>query len=129
MQKWPKARIGRIYTIDAAHWLPGVSEGHKCSRMHGHTYTVEITAFGEVSPHTGMVIDFADISRLIKPILERLDHRVLNDIIENPTAENIAAYIMVEYPQKNIERVRVWETQRSWAEVWADWARVVKDGR
>jgi 6-pyruvoyltetrahydropterin/6-carboxytetrahydropterin synthase len=128
MRKWPKARIGRIYTFDAAHWLPGVPEGHKCRNMHGHTYTVELTAFGEVSPQTGMVVDFAMLDESMRPILARLDHGVLNDVIENPTAENIARFILAEFPQKFIERVRVRETPRSWAEVWADWARVVKNG-
>lgn len=81
--------------FEAAHRLPNVPEGHKCSRLHGHSFRVEIHVRGDVDPHSGWVMDFADIKAAFKPLLDQLDHYYLNDIsgLENPTSENIARWI------------------------------------
>lgn len=83
------------FRFEAAHHLPNVPAGHKCGRLHGHSFRVEIHVDGPVDPHTGWVIDFADIKAAFKPILNRLDHFYLNEIegLENPTSENIAIWI------------------------------------
>lgn len=83
------------FRFEAAHHLPNVPVGHKCGRLHGHSFRVEIHVDGPVDPHTGWVIDFADIKAAFKPILNRLDHFYLNEIegLENPTSENIAIWI------------------------------------
>lgn len=86
------------FTFEAAHRLPNVPPDHKCHRLHGHSYRVELHVRGPVHPHTGMVMDFADIKAAFKPILDRLDHYYLNEIdgLENPTSEVLARWIWRE---------------------------------
>lgn len=87
--------IFKVFTFEAAHRLPNVPEGHKCARLHGHSFRVELHLSGELDPHLGWVVDFADVKAVFKPILERLDHHYLNDIpgLENPTSERISVWI------------------------------------
>lgn len=87
-------RIWREYGFEAAHWLPNVPEGHKCGRMHGHSYRVEIHIAGSLDDD-GWVCDFSTIDVAWSPAFETLDHRCLNDVpgLENPTSENVARYI------------------------------------
>ena len=87
--------IWKEFTFDAAHVLPNVPEGHKCRRLHGHTYRVRIYVSGEPDDRVGWVMDFGDIKAAFEPILDRLDHYYLNDIegLENPTAEVLARWI------------------------------------
>jgi 6-pyruvoyltetrahydropterin/6-carboxytetrahydropterin synthase len=89
------AEIFKEFTFEAAHRLPFVPEGHKCARLHGHSYRVEIHVSGEVDPDAGWVLDFADIKDAFKPLLAKLDHYYLNEIegLENPTSENLARWI------------------------------------
>ncbi|EOM3220843.1 TPA: 6-carboxytetrahydropterin synthase QueD [Escherichia coli] len=83
------------FTFEAAHRLPHVPEGHKCGRLHGHSFMVLLEITGEVDPHTGWIIDFAELKAAFKPTYERLDHHYLNDIpgLENPTSEVLAKWI------------------------------------
>lgn len=83
------------FRFEAAHWLPNVPEGHKCRRMHGHSFRGEIAVRGEVDPKTGWLIDFADLKRAVDPIIHELDHYCLNDIagLENPTSEMVAVWL------------------------------------
>ncbi len=85
----------RSFTFEAAHHLPNVPAGHKCRRLHGHSYQVEIHVVGDVDPETGMVIDFAVIADAFEPLRARLDHYYLNEVegLQNPTSENLAAWI------------------------------------
>lgn len=87
--------IFKIFTIEAAHRLPNVPEGHKCARLHGHSFRVEIHVSGKVEPQAGWVMDFADLKHAFGPLYERLDHHYLNEIpgLENPTSENLARWI------------------------------------
>ncbi len=87
--------IFKQFNFDAAHFLPNVPEGHKCKNVHGHTYRMTLFFEGEIDPHFGWVIDFADIKSGISPVIDLLDHTLLNDIegLENPTCENIAVWI------------------------------------
>lgn len=87
--------IFKEFSFEAAHRLPNVPEGHKCARLHGHSFHVRVTVSGEPGPETGWVMDFADIKRAVSPVQERLDHYYLNDIagLENPTSEAIAKWI------------------------------------
>jgi 6-pyruvoyltetrahydropterin/6-carboxytetrahydropterin synthase len=84
------------FTFEAAHRLPFVAPGHKCARLHGHSYRVIVHVEGPVDTATGMVMDFADIKAAVKPIIdEHLDHYYLNDVpgLENPTSENLARWV------------------------------------
>lgn len=85
----------KIFTLEAAHRLPHVPEGHKCARLHGHSFRIEVVVRGSVDPRTGWVMDFADIKAAFQPIHEQLDHRYLNEIegLENPTSEELARWI------------------------------------
>jgi 6-pyruvoyltetrahydropterin/6-carboxytetrahydropterin synthase len=91
-------RLAKSFGFEAAHWLPTFPEGHKCRRMHGHSFKVEIIVEGDVEPEKGFLIDYGDIKRAVAPLEDRLDHRVLNEIegLENPTSEVIAAWIWNE---------------------------------
>ena len=83
------------FRFEAAHRLPRVPEGHKCGRLHGHSFQVVLHVDGPVDEEVGWVVDFADIKRAFAPILDRLDHHYLNEIegLENPTSENLARWI------------------------------------
>jgi len=87
--------IFRVFTLEAAHRLPNVPPGHKCARLHGHSFRIELHVAGEVDSHTGWVMDFADVSAAFRPVFEQLDHCYLNDVpgLENPTSENLARWI------------------------------------
>ncbi len=90
--------LRRSFQFEAAHLLPRLPETHKCRRLHGHSFQVELVVRGECDPHLGWLMDYADIKAAFQPVWERLDHRYLNDIpgLENPTSENIAAWIWQE---------------------------------
>lgn len=87
--------IYKVLRFEAAHRLPNVPEGHKCARLHGHSYRIELQVSGEVDPHTGMVQDYADIKAAFHPLYEVLDHNYLNDIpgLANSTSEILAQWI------------------------------------
>jgi 6-pyruvoyltetrahydropterin/6-carboxytetrahydropterin synthase len=87
--------IFKEFVFEAAHRLPHVPEGHKCARLHGHSFTAQIYISGEVDPSTGWVVDFADIKTAFAPYYDVLDHHYLNEIegLDNPTSENIAVWI------------------------------------
>lgn len=89
------AEIYREFTFEAAHRLPNVPEGHKCARLHGHSYRVEVHVSGFVPDDTGWVCDFGDIKAAFKPLDDQLDHRYLNEVLglENPTSEVLAKWI------------------------------------
>lgn len=87
--------IFKEFTFEAAHRLPNVPPGHKCARLHGHSFHVRVSVRGAVGATTGWVMDFADIKAAIAPVEAQLDHFYLNEIpgLENPTSEVIARWI------------------------------------
>ena len=87
--------ISKTFRFEAAHRLPNVPADHKCSKLHGHSYRVIVTVTGQVEQETGWVMDFAEIKRVVEPIIEKLDHSCLNDIegLENPTSEMLARWL------------------------------------
>jgi 6-pyruvoyl tetrahydropterin synthase/QueD family protein len=91
----PIAEIFKEFTFEAAHRLPHVPEGHKCGRLHGHSFRVEIHIGGPVEPESGWLMDFAEVKYHFEPLYRQLDHNYLNEIegLENPTSENIACWI------------------------------------
>ena len=83
------------FRFEAAHFLPNVPEGHKCRRIHGHSFRGEVAVRGPVGDHTGWVMDFADLKQAVEPLIDRLDHYLLNEVegLQNPTSERIAMWL------------------------------------
>lgn len=88
-------QLRRTFQFEAAHRLPRVDPGHKCARLHGHSFVAEIVVEGEVDPHLGWVMDYSDIKAAFAPLHRQLDHNYLNEIpgLENPTSELLARWI------------------------------------
>jgi 6-pyruvoyltetrahydropterin/6-carboxytetrahydropterin synthase len=89
------AEIFTEFSFEAAHRLPHVPDGHKCGRLHGHSFRVALHVAGAVEPESGWLIDYAEIKQRFGPLLAMLDHTYLNEIegLDNPTSENIARWI------------------------------------
>ena len=87
--------IYKEFGFESAHRLPNVPEGHKCARLHGHSFRVSVHVEGPVGDDTGWVCDYADISEACEPVRVELDHRYLNEIdgLANPTSEVLARWI------------------------------------
>ena len=106
--------IFKEFSIEAAHRLPHVPEGHKCARLHGHSFKVTIFVEGPVGDATGWIMDFGDIKSAFAPIYQQLDHHYLNDIqgLENPTSENLAAWIWHQLKPRLplLSRIQIKET-------------------
>ena len=87
--------IRKSFTIEAAHRLPNLPATHKCARLHGHSFTIEIAVGGTMDPDKGWIMDYGDIKQAFQPLFDRLDHNYLNDIagLENPTSEHLAMWI------------------------------------
>ena len=87
--------LRKTFQFEAAHLLPHLPAGHKCRRLHGHSFQVEVVVAGPLDARLGWVMDYADISAAFKPLREKLDHYYLNEIpgLENPTSEEIAVWI------------------------------------
>lgn len=106
--------VFKEFTFDSAHYLPNVPIGHKCARLHGHTYRIKIGVAGRVDPHTGFVIDFGDLKVIVKTLIDQLDHTLLNDTIANPTCENLAEYFWESlFNSLPLSFIEVWETPTS----------------
>lgn len=107
-------RLVHEFRFEAAHRLPKVPEGHKCSRLHGHSFKVEIAVAGPVNEETGWFIDFATISEAWEPIHAVLDHNYLNEIpgLSNPTSEVLAGWIWQRLLPKlpSLVRITILET-------------------
>ncbi len=107
-------RLVKEFRFEAAHRLPNVPEGHKCWRLHGHSFRIEVAVSGPVSPDTGWFLDYDLVDGAFRPLQDALDHRYLNEIpgLENPTSEHLAAWIwhrlLPSLP--SLERVTVFET-------------------
>jgi len=120
-------QIRKTFRFEAAHVLP--HHPGKCSRLHGHSYRVEVAVRGPLAisgPSQGMVVDFDELSAIVKPrIIERLDHSSLNDVLPNPTAELIALWIWDELEPvlPRLFEVVVWETRSACAVVRSEDAR------
>ncbi len=119
-----RTEISKTFALEAAHRLPHVPKGHKCERLHGHSFQVTVHVRGDVDPHFGWIVDFAEITRAWAPLHELLDHRFLNEVpgLENPTSENLARFILerVTLPSGKVHAVSVAETCTSRCIVYAD---------
>ena len=118
-----KFTVSKQFSFEDAHSLPHLPEGHKCRNIHGHSYVVEVFCTGPLDAR-GFVVDYAEISAAMKPIVEKLDHRNLNDVLPClTTAENVGQWIMVQLDQSGklpaqiVSRVDVYETARTCVKV------------
>ena len=113
-------RVTATYSFEAAHFLPKVPEGHKCRRLHGHNYRVDVSVTGGLDAR-GFVLDYAELDALVQPIIDEIDHRCLNDIpgLDNPTSEILALWLRDRIAAKAGLKptIRVWETPRYLVEV------------
>lgn len=107
-------RLVKSFTFEAAHRLPNMPEGHKCGRLHGHSFRVELACEGPPDPRTGILVDFADIKAGFKPLYSQLDHHYLNEIpgLDNPTSEVLALWIWerLKPALPSLSQVTVFET-------------------
>lgn len=112
--------IFKEFRIEAAHLLPNVPEGHKCRRLHGHSFLIGVHVSGEVGEASGWVCDFADLSAAFTPLFDQLDHRYLNEVpgLENPTSEHLARWVWDRLAPElpGLSRVVVHETCTSGCE-------------
>ena len=112
-----QAEVIKTFRFEAAHSLPNAPDGHKCRRLHGHNYRVDVHVTGEVDPQAGWVLDFAQIARAVEPILAELDHHCLNDIpgLANSTSEQIARYLWdrIGGALPGLSAVTIWESDTS----------------
>lgn len=112
--------ISKRFDFDAAHFLPNLPDGHKCKRLHGHTYLAELILRGEPDER-GFVVDYAEIAAAWKPVEALLDHRLLNDIegLETPSTEVLAPFIarMLLDSLPLLHAVRVYESSTTYCEV------------
>jgi 6-pyruvoyltetrahydropterin/6-carboxytetrahydropterin synthase len=94
-KKYNRMIVFKEFTVEAAHRLPNVPQGHKCARLHGHSFRVEVHVEGAIDDEAGWVVDFADIKEAFMPLFEQLDHHYLNEIegLSNPTSENLAKWV------------------------------------
>ncbi len=107
--------------FDAAHKIDGYQG--KCARLHGHTYKVEAFFLTKQLDSIGVSVDLRTLKEKLIKITEQFDHRYLNDFAElgNPTTENLSHHIFLRLKDNlpngtTLERVRVWETPKSWCE-------------
>lgn len=107
--QWVELAVCRRYTFEAAHQL----EWHrgKCRQLHGHSYVLEVEVVGLLDAN-GVVVDFEDVDRLVEPVVQRLDHTFLNDVIGNPTAECVVTWIADQLSELGWTTMRLWETER-----------------
>ena len=119
-----RTELSRQYFIEAAHRLPNVPAGHKCARLHGHSFKITLHISGDIDSSLGWVVDFGEVDRAWQPIHEALDHRFLNDIegLENPTSERLAQWIFerVKLPKGKLRAVAIAETCYAECTVFSD---------
>lgn len=117
--------IAAEYSFEAAHHLPNLPDGHKCKRMHGHNYKLVVSVAATDLDARGFVIDYAELDAAVQPLVDKLDHRLLNDIegLDNPTSEVMALWFKQRIRHKLPVQfgpslgVRIYETPRYWVEV------------
>jgi 6-pyruvoyltetrahydropterin/6-carboxytetrahydropterin synthase len=107
-------RLVHEFRFEAAHRLPKVAVGHKCARLHGHSFKVEVTIRGQVDPETGWLLDFGRLHEIWAPLHDTLDHRYLNEIpgLDNPTSEVLAKWIWDQLKPRlaELSRITLFET-------------------
>lgn len=115
-----RIRLIKTFDFEAAHWLPCFPQGHKCRRLHGHSFKVDVVVEGVVPESQGYLIDYGDMKKIVNPVIDKLDHYCLNDIpgLEVPTSEVLARWLWDELKPALplLTMIRVRETCTSAAE-------------
>lgn len=116
-----RVSVTKSFGFEAAHFLPNYNGA--CSRLHGHSYKMQVTVSGSVDETTGMIVDFNVVKNIVKEkIVDKYDHRFLNDFFSNPTAENMVVSFFKELTVAfnkiglDLESIKLWETASSFAE-------------
>lgn len=126
MHPAPIVTIAKKFQFDSAHHLPMAPEGHKCREPHGHTYTVEVEVKGAVTGEHGWLVDYGEISRLVKPLVSQLDHADLNEIegLTYTTAEELCAWFWerLKPDLPPLHRVSIMETPNTRCDFYGDYA-------
>ena len=105
--------IGKEFKFNAAHKLPNYNG--KCKNLHGHTWKLIISLEGKVNKDTGMIVDFKELKAQVKEqVLDKLDHGYLNEIIDNPTCENLLTWIKENLKIKDLKSIKLYESENSW---------------
>lgn len=112
--------ISKIFRFESAHYLPTFPEGHKCRRLHGHSFRVAVVIRGSLDTQTGVVLDYGELKRIVKPFVDLLDHYCINDVgqatnnplLLNPTSENLALwfYEQLQPLLPNLVKIIIYET-------------------
>ena len=112
--------ITKIFRFEAAHYLPHFPDGHKCRRMHGHSFKIDVCVGGSPDPISGVIMDFGELKNKVKPLIESIDHQCLNDLgqqwneplLQNPTSENIVFWIFRQLSPKlpGLKSITIQET-------------------
>ena len=106
-------RVKRIFDFEAAHVLP--NHPGKCRNLHGHSYRLGVTVERPVDPASGLAIDFADLKAIVtREVVDLLDHRYVNDLIDNPSAENMTVWMWrrLQPALPGLAEIELWETRR-----------------
>lgn len=109
-------KVSKQFSFEAAHSLPHLPEGHKCRNLHGHSYGVTVVCEGWLDPEKAWVVDYADISAAMQPIIQALDHKNVNDVILiTSTSENLAFWIFSQLRGKltGLKEIQVQETRKT----------------
>ena len=116
--------VSKRVSFDAAHFLP--NHPGKCRNVHGHHWVIELGVEGDINNKTGMVVDFSKLKHCLESITEDLDHTLLNEVLDNPTAENLCLYVrdrvgsigkFFSVGLSTVKFIRIWETEDSYAEL------------
>ncbi len=107
-------QLTKIFTFDSAHFLPNYHG--KCEDMHGHTYKMEVTIEGEPNAEDGMILDFKKLKEIVnKKVVDKLDHKLINDVIKNPSAEFIAMWAWDQLKDEvALKQIKIYETPNSY---------------
>ena len=128
-----RVRLVKTFTFEAAHWLPCFPDGHKCRRMHGHSFKVDVIIEGEIPEGRHFLMDYGDIKAVTDPLHAQLDHNCLNDVpgLENPTSEMVAKWLWDRLASKlsMLSEIIVYETCTSRCEYRGDGNRPTTAGR
>ncbi|GBG39590.1 6-pyruvoyl trahydropterin synthase family protein [Mycobacterium montefiorense] len=105
--------VFKKFTFEAADYLPHVAEGHKGANLHCHTFTLIVGVKGVPDPHSGFVVDFAAIDAAVRPLINQLDRNLMNHLIENPTCENLAAWLWSRLRISGLSSLEIWDRPTS----------------